>query len=101
MPETFVLDCLAFQRPEQREFIRETLGKKVFSNQNIMKILHGCISSDVTWLIRDFGILLTSVFDTHEFERHFIGQKDLSLASLWKKHCEGLVDISKDQKGEF
>lgn len=62
--KTFVIDVLS---DEVKDTLKRTLGKYVLENPKIVKIIHGGISSDVVWLQRDFGILITNVFDTQEF----------------------------------
>ena len=54
------MDVLA---PEVRQNFKRTIGK-VFENPGVIKILHGCVSSDVVWLMRDFGVMINAVFDT-------------------------------------
>jgi len=57
---TYLIDTLALAKDQ----IRSTLGTHVFENEQIVKVLHGCLSSDVWWLARDFGIRINKVFDT-------------------------------------
>ena len=49
--ETFIIDALTL-----RSHIKEELDSAVFSNPKITKVFHGCLSSDVIWMQRDFGI---------------------------------------------
>ena len=63
-PQTYIIDVLS---DELIDLIPVHLGKKVFSNGHILKILHGCGGSDLQWVIRDYGIRFISVFDTQEF----------------------------------
>ena len=58
--QTFLVDILAFSKQE----VLESLGKYLFENPKICKVLHGCVNSDVWWLAKDFGIRCCSVFDT-------------------------------------
>ena len=96
--KTYVLDVL---NREVAESFAEVLGASLFENGKVLKILHGCISSDLTWLIRDFGIKLVGTFDTQEFHRKYIGSKDLSLAHFWQRYCEGIAQIELDEKKEL
>ena len=55
--------------------------------------MHGCVSSDVWWLAKDFGIRTLTVFDTQEFAKYVDKKKtSVSLSALWVKHCDGLYD---------
>jgi ribonuclease D len=47
-----------------REKIAKHVGQEVLANPKIIKVLHGCIFSDLWWLARDFGAILSPVFDT-------------------------------------
>ena len=58
---TFVIDVLS---KEIIDLVPESLGKKVFSNSHILKLLHGCAGSDLKWVIRDYGFKFVSVYDT-------------------------------------
>ena len=70
------------------------LGKYLFENPLIVKVMHGCTASDVWWLARDYGIRTWSVFDTQEFAKYLDGKKtSQALSALWVKYCEGLYDI--------
>jgi len=57
---TFLIDTLAFSKQE----IADTLGKHLFENPRICKVMHGCVTSDIWWLAKDFGCRTISVFDT-------------------------------------
>jgi len=57
--EDYIIDAIAL-----RSVIASTLGP-LFSNPKILKVVHGG-GSDVTWLLRDFGIRLINVFDTEK-----------------------------------
>jgi len=63
--------------------------------------MHGCKTSDLEWLIRDFGIKVVNVFDTQEFHQKFISVKDLSLAKLWQRYCAGFATIASEDKKEL
>lgn len=77
-----------------KQLIFDTLGKFLFENPLICKVMHGCTASDVWWLAKDYGIRVWTVFDTQEFSKHFDGKKtSQALSSLWVRHCEGLYDI--------
>jgi len=57
--------------------------------------MHGCTSSDVWWLAKDFGLRTVSVFDTQEFAKYLDGKKNTqALSSLWVRYCEGLYDLN-------
>ena len=58
---TIVIDVLA---KEVHESLAEVLGASLFENPNVLKLLHGCFTSDLQWMVRDFGIKMVSVFDT-------------------------------------
>jgi len=62
---------------EVRDSFTEQVGEKVLENPTITKLMHGCLSSDLPWLQRDFGIKVSNIFDTQEFERSFVKGKDL------------------------
>lgn len=36
----------------------------IFESTKILKIFHGCLHSDISWLHRDFGMIVLNVFDT-------------------------------------
>jgi len=95
---TFVVDVLA---PEVGDSLSEILGASLFENPNILKLLHGCITSDLQWMVRDFGIKMVSVFDTQEFHKKFISSKELSLANFWALYCPGLATIDVSEKKEM
>ena len=63
--------------------------------------MHGCINSDLEWLVRDYGIKVINVYDTQEFQKKFISAKDLSLAKLWQRYCAGCAKLSIDEKKEL
>ena len=81
--------------------LSEELGASLFENSQILKILHGCVSSDLQWMIRDFGIKMVSVYDTQEFHKKFISNKELSLAAFWERYCQGMAAIEKADKKEL
>ena len=58
--QTFLVDTLAFTKQE----IYDSLGKFLFEHALVCKVMHGCLSSDVWWLAKDFGIRARTVFDT-------------------------------------
>ena len=96
--KTYVIDVL---KQEVAQSLVEILGASLFENGKVLKILHGCISSDLTWLIRDFGIKLVGTFDTQEFHKKYIGSKDLSLAHFWQRYCKGIAQIEHEEKKEL
>jgi ribonuclease D len=51
--QTYIFDIL---QEIVRDNLHGTLGQKVLNNPKIVKILHGCLASDIVWLQRDFGI---------------------------------------------
>ncbi|KAF8272378.1 ribonuclease H-like domain-containing protein [Lactarius quietus] len=63
---------------------------EVFTNPNIVKVLHGA-ESDVVWLQQDFNLYLVNMFDTFhaskvlEFPRH-------GLAALLEMYCDFSAD---------
>ena len=70
------------------------MGKFLFENPLICKILHGCSSSDIWWLAKDFGIRTLTVFDTQEFTKYLDGKKtSQALSALWVKYCDNLFDL--------
>jgi exosome complex exonuclease RRP6 len=56
---------------------------EVFTNPNIVKVLHGAYM-DVVWLQRDLGLYLVGLFDTH-YAAKALGYTGGSLAFLLKK----------------
>jgi ribonuclease D len=36
----------------------------IFESTKILKVFHGCLHSDISWLHRDFGMIVLNVFDT-------------------------------------
>ena len=96
--KTYVIDVL---KQEVAESLSSILGATLFENAKVLKLLHGCLSSDLTWMIRDFGIKLIGTFDTQEFEKKFISVKNLSLANFWEKYCDGIAQIDTTEKKEL
>ena len=86
--KTYVIDVLKF---DVANWLLDTLGASLFENPAVVKILHGCVASDLTWMVRDFGIKLVCTFDTQEFQRTFIGKTELSLANFWQRYCQGVA----------
>ena len=58
--QTFLVDTLAFSKQD----IYDSLGKFLFEHPAVCKVMHGCLSSDIWWLAKDFGIKANTVFDT-------------------------------------
>ena len=57
--------------------------------------MHGCVTSDVWWLARDFGFRVASVFDTQEFAKYVESNKaSQALSALWLQYCDGLFDVN-------
>ena len=52
-------------------------------------------------MVRDFGIKLVGTFDTQEFQKKFIGNKELSLAHFWESYCNGIAQIEYAEKKEL
>lgn len=90
-----MIDVLA---PDVGPNLREYLGDSLFENPDVLKLMHGCVSSDLEWLIRDFGIKAVNVFDTQEFHKKFLSTKELSLAKLWERYCSGLSQLDVEAK---
>ena len=78
--------------------LKAVLGASLFENPYVLKLMHGCFTSDLEWFIRDYGIKVLSVFDTQEFHKKFISSKELSLAKLWDRYCKGLAQIDIEDK---
>ena len=97
-PITFLVDVLA---PEVRQNFKQTIGE-VFENPSVIKLLHGCISSDVVWLMRDFGVMINGVFDTQDFQTGILSLKqNLGLANFWLQYCKGLNHIPVEDKHQY
>ncbi|KAI0739418.1 hypothetical protein C8Q80DRAFT_1198600 [Daedaleopsis nitida] len=81
--EDFVVDTLAL-RQELEEL------NEVFTNPNIVKVLHGA-ESDIVWLQQDFNLYIVNLFDTFhaskvlDFPRH-------GLAALLEMYCDYTAD---------
>jgi len=67
-----VIDVLA---PGVATVLREELAAALFENVGVIKLMHGCVNSDLEWLVRDYGIKAVSVFDTQEFHKKYISNK--------------------------
>ncbi|KAH8921812.1 hypothetical protein BT69DRAFT_1335260 [Atractiella rhizophila] len=76
----WVVDLL---KPELRPLIHKL--KEFFEDPAWIKVLHGAFM-DVTWLQRDFGIYIVSLFDTFEASKT-LGYPKNSLAVLLKTFC--------------
>ena len=70
----WIVDTLKPWRAELR------LLNQVFTNPEILKVFHGAFM-DVSWLQRDFGLYVVSMFDTYHAARA-LGFPQASLASL-------------------
>ena len=44
---------------------------------------------------------MSGVFDTQEFQKTFLAQKELSLGSFWRRYCGGLTNLTQEEKGKF
>ena len=55
-----MIDTLAFSKQQ----IFDSVGKFLFEHPKVCKVMHGCVSSDIWWLAKDFGIKANTVFDT-------------------------------------
>jgi len=73
----------------------------IFENRSILKVLHGCLNSDIGWLQRDYGITARNVFDTQEAYKVLYKGQSISLTSLWDKYCDGYHKFSKEDKTLF
>ena len=83
----------------------------MIENPNIVKVLHGCLFSDVSWLQRDFGLQMVNAIDTQELHKEFMTHKttekakkhqNQSLAMMWKIYCNELkYTLSKEDKEKF
>lgn len=69
-----------------------TLLGPIFANDTILKVVHGG-SSDVVWLLRDFGIRLVNIFDTEKACRA-LNYQQFSLAYLLGRFCNVETDKS-------
>ena len=58
---TFVIDVLV---PEISLTLRDALGASLFENPSVLKLMHGCLTSDLEWMVRDYGIKVVNVYDT-------------------------------------
>ena len=56
-----MIDVLA---PEVGANLCDVLGSSLFGNPAVLKLMHGCLNSDLEWLIRDYGIKVVNVYDT-------------------------------------
>ena len=94
---SYIVDVLA---SEVGPNLKKILGPSLFENAEVLKIMHGCQSSDLEWLIRDYGIKTISVYDTQQFHKKFISQKELSLAKMWERYALGfdLIDIEEKKR---
>lgn len=96
--KTYVIDVL---KTEVAKNLAPVLGPTLFEKPSVLKLLHGCLASDLTWMVRDFGIKLVGTFDTQEFQKKFIGNKELSLAHFWERYCKGVAQIEYAEKKEL
>lgn len=64
----------------------------VFTDPNIVKVLHGA-DSDVVWLQRDFGLYIVNLFDTGQAARE-LQLPSCGLAALLKRFCQVNTDKS-------
>lgn len=74
----YIVDCILLRQ-------HMYLLNKVFTNPQIVKVLHGC-DYDVLWLQRDFGLYLVNVFDTG-IAANTMRYPSKSLASLLLSIC--------------
>lgn len=87
------ITCLLQISTREVDYIIDTIAlrdelhilNQVFTNPNIVKILHGA-ESDVEWLQRDLSIYIVNLFDTHKASKR-LGFPRLSLAYLLKHYC--------------
>lgn len=91
--------CLIQLSTPRKDFIIDTIIlrselqqlNEIFTNPNIVKILHGC-DSDVVWLQKDFGVYLVNVIDTYQIAKTF--RKNNSLGSFLREFCGVFPDKS-------
>ena len=57
----YVIDVLAY---EVGKNLKAVLGASLFENPKVLKLLHGCLTSDLQWMVRDFGVKMVNVYDT-------------------------------------
>ena len=79
----YVIDLLAIN---DNKFVSETFGKQILENNDIVKVLHGG-SNDIIWVLRDFGVRITNIFDTQDIYQQ-LGGKKLGLNNLWEVFCD-------------
>eukprot|EP00163_Fabomonas_tropica_P020027 TRINITY_DN351_c0_g1_i1.p1 TRINITY_DN351_c0_g1~~TRINITY_DN351_c0_g1_i1.p1 ORF type:complete len:909 (+),score=249.30 TRINITY_DN351_c0_g1_i1:264-2729(+) len=90
--------CLMQISTRSEDFLVDTLVVRhamdllapVFTNPDIIKVLHGS-NSDVLWLQRDFGLYLVNLFDTGQAAR-VLEFPSYSLAYLLKYYCSVEAD---------
>lgn len=91
--------CLIQVSTRQKDFIVDPfdifpqmhLLNEVFSDPNILKVLHGS-DRDVHWLQRDFSVYLVNMFDTGQAARALRLQGGFSLANLVSIFCGVKLD---------
>ena len=64
------------------KYISETFGKHILENEEIVKVIHGG-SNDIIWILRDFKVRMSNVFDTQDIYQQ-LGGKKLGLNNLWE-----------------
>jgi exosome complex exonuclease RRP6 len=92
--------CLMQISTREKDWIIDTIALRgclhlllpVFSNPNIVKVLHGA-DYDVLWLQRDFGLYIVNLFDTGQAARV------LNLASYGLQHLlSHFCNVATDKK---
>jgi len=91
--------CLMQLSTREKDYVLDTIAlrshlhvlNKVFTDPNIVKILHGS-KYDIVWLQKDLGIYVVNLFDTGVAAK-ILGLK-ASLAFLLKHYC----DVTADKK---
>ncbi|ESO01119.1 hypothetical protein HELRODRAFT_112893 [Helobdella robusta] len=90
--------CLMQLSTRDEDIIVDTLALRhcihkincVFTNPNIIKVLHGA-DMDVVWLQKDFGVYLVGMFDTGQASR-ILGLPYFSFAYALQHYCNVKAD---------
>lgn len=90
--------CLMQVSTREQDWLVDTIAlrdsleclNEVFTDPNIIKVLHGA-DFDVTWLQRDFGLYLVSLFDTGQATR-VLGYPSFGLAYALNLHAKVRVN---------
>ena len=52
-PVTYLIDTL---QPSLKPILRREVGLKLLQNAKILKLMHGCIGSDIVWIMKELSI---------------------------------------------